>query len=125
MRVSRIQEFTRRYIMSNGWPESAAAWIADMGDRGDFGREFVLDAPMLERVQGRGFRTALDVGCGEGRFCRMLRGCGLRTVGIDPTEELIRHAGQRDPVGDYRIGRAEALDFADGSFDLVVGYVTF
>jgi hypothetical protein len=31
--------------MSNGWQESAAAWIADMGDRGDFSREFVLDAP--------------------------------------------------------------------------------
>jgi SAM-dependent methyltransferase len=110
--------------MTNGWPESAAAWIADMGDRGDYGREFVLDAPMMERVHGRGFRTALDVGCGEGRFCRMLSGCGLRTVGIDPTEELIRHARQRDPDGDYRIGRAEALDFSDESFDLVVSYMT-
>lgn len=95
-----------------------------MGDHGDYGRAFVLDAPMMERVRGRGFRTALDVGCGEGRFCRMMRECGLRAAGIDPTEELIRHARQRDPEGDYRLGRAEALDFADGSFDLVVSYVT-
>jgi 2-polyprenyl-3-methyl-5-hydroxy-6-metoxy-1,4-benzoquinol methylase len=77
-----------------------------MGDRGDFGREFVLDAPMMERVQGRGFATALDVGCGEGRFCRMLRACGVQTVGIDPTEELLRQARRRDPAGDYRSGRA-------------------
>ena len=91
-----------------------------MGDRGDYGRAFVLDAPMMERVRDRGFHTALDVGCGEGRFCRMMRECGLHAVGIDPTEELIRHARQRDPEGDYRLGRAEALDFADGSFDLVV-----
>jgi SAM-dependent methyltransferase len=110
--------------MSNGWPESAAAWIADMGERGDYGREFVLDAPMIERVQGRGFATALDIGCGEGRFCRMLRACGMQTVGIDPTEELLREARRRDPGGDYRSGRAEALDFPDGSFDLVVSYVT-
>lgn len=110
--------------MSDGWDESAAAWIADMGERGDYGREFVLDGPMMERVQGRGFRTALDVGCGEGRFCRMMQGCGLQTVGVDPTEALIREARRRDPEGDYRIGRAEALDFADGSFDLVVSYVT-
>ena len=95
-----------------------------MGDRGDYGRAFVLDAPMMERVRDRGFHTALDVGCGEGRFCRMMRECGLHAVGIDPTEELIRHARQRDPEGDYRLGRAEALDFADGSFDLVVSYVT-
>jgi SAM-dependent methyltransferase len=110
--------------MSNGWPESAGAWIADIGERGDFGREFVLDAPMLARVRDRGFATALDVGCGEGRFCRMLETCGVEAIGIDPTEALIRQARQRDPEGDYRLGRAEQLDFADGSFDLVVSYLT-
>jgi ubiquinone/menaquinone biosynthesis C-methylase UbiE len=110
--------------MSDGWDESAAAWIADMGERGDYGREFVLDAPMLERVRGGGFRTALDVGCGEGRFCRMMKDCGLQAIGVDPTDALIREARRRDPGGDYRIGRAEALDFADRFFDLVVSYVT-
>jgi SAM-dependent methyltransferase len=110
--------------MTNGWPESAAAWVADMGERGDFGREFVLDAPMLARIQGRGFTTALDVGCGEGRFCRMLKARGIKAVGIDPTEELLRHARQRDPSGDYRLGRAEQLALADRSFDLVVSYLT-
>ncbi|WP_230533182.1 class I SAM-dependent methyltransferase [Microvirga roseola] len=110
--------------MPNGWTESASAWIADMGEQGDFGRQFVLDAPMLERIRGRGFTNALDVGCGEGRFCRMLRQAGTRTIGIDPTETFIRHARERDPDGDYRIGRAERLDFSDGTFDLVVSYLT-
>lgn len=110
--------------MSNGWDESAAAWIADTGDEGDFGRRYVLDAPMLERVTGRGFATALDVGCGEGRFCRMLRDRGITATGIDPTEALLGAAQARDPDGDYRLGRAEALDFADASFDLVVSYLT-
>lgn len=54
--------------MSDGWDESAAAWIADMGDDGDFGRRFVLDAPMVARVRAGSFEAALDVGCGEGRF---------------------------------------------------------
>jgi SAM-dependent methyltransferase len=89
--------------MSNGWTESAQAWIADMGLKGDFGREFVLDAPMLERVEARGFKTALDVGCGEGRFCRMLRARCIQTIGVDPTEALIEHARREDPAGDYRI----------------------
>ena len=67
--------------MSNGWAESAEAWIASMGRRGDHGREFILDEAMMERVRGRNFTTALDVGCGEGRFCRMLQACNLKTTG--------------------------------------------
>ncbi len=110
--------------MSKYWNESAEAWIADMGDRGDFSREFVLDGPMLKRIEGRGFANALDVGCGEGRFCRMLRDRGIATTGIDPTLALLRRARERDPGGDYREGRAEALEFADASFDLVVSYLT-
>ena len=110
--------------MSDGWTESAAAWIADMGEEGDFGRAFVLDRPMLERVTTGNFTAALDVGCGEGRFCRMLSERGIRATGLDPTEPLIAEARRRDPAGDYRIGRAEALDFPDASFDLVVAYLS-
>src|SRR5690348_393166 len=83
----------------SGWPESAAAWIVDMGEGGDYGRACVLDRPMLQRIQGRRFATALDVGCGEGRFCRMLRAAGITAVGIDPTEELLEEARRRDPTG--------------------------
>ena len=38
--------------MSGGWTESAEAWIAAMGERGDWGREFVLDPAMLTRLNG-------------------------------------------------------------------------
>lgn len=110
--------------MSNYWDQSAEAWIADMGEHGDFSREFVLDAAMLGRIEDRDFRTALDVGCGEGRFCRMLRAKGIAATGVDPTETLLRTARERDPAGDYREGRAEALEFPDASFDLVVSYLT-
>ena len=110
--------------MSGGWDESAEAWIAYMGDRGDWAREHVLDAAMLRRADGRGFRTALDVGCGEGRFCRLLRQRRIETIGVDPTHALIEEARRRDLQGQYRIGRAERLEFADNQFDLVVSYLT-
>lgn len=93
-------------------------------DGGGWGRTYVLDPVMNARVAGRGFRKALDVGCGEGRFCRVMQGAGIETIGIDPTERLLSEARMRDPDGDYRLGRAEALDFEDGSFDLVVSYLT-
>lgn len=106
----------------SGWDDSAQAWIASQGELGDKTRQYVLDAPML--AAARGHARALDVGCGEGRFCRMLRAEGIDAVGIDPTEALIAEARRRDPAGDYHIGRGEALEFADGEFDLVVSYLS-
>lgn len=53
-----------------GWKASAKAWIADMGEQGDYGRRFVLDAPMIARLRRLNGGRALDIGCGEGRFCR-------------------------------------------------------
>jgi SAM-dependent methyltransferase len=110
--------------MTDGWDESAQAWIASQGDEGDFGRRHVLDGPMMARVAALGPVTALDVGCGEGRFCRQLREMGVAAVGVDPTVALIERARTLDPDGDYRVGRAEALDFADAEFDLVVSYLS-
>ena len=110
--------------MSNGWEYSAGPWIAKMGERGDWGREHVLDPVMLERVSARQFARALDVGCGEGRFCRALKARHIPVVGIDPTQALLAQASKRDPSGDYRLARAEALPFADADFDLVISYLT-
>jgi len=111
--------------MSNGWDLSAKAWITSLGERGDWGREHVLDPVMLSRVAGRGFERALDVGCGEGRFCRMLKAAGVFAIGIDPTRALLDQARRCDPSGDYRLGKAEHLQFEAASFDLVVSYLTF
>lgn len=110
--------------MSNGWKESAQAWIALMGERGDWRRQHVLDPMMLSRATARRFERALDVGCGEGRFCRTLRAAGIHVTGIDPTHTLIEHARGRDSSGDYRIGRAEDLQFEAATFDLVVSYLS-
>jgi 2-polyprenyl-3-methyl-5-hydroxy-6-metoxy-1,4-benzoquinol methylase len=117
----RLHEGGKR---GGGWDDSAAAWLREMGENGDYGRRYVLDAPMLERIAGRGFETALDVGCGEGRFCRVMQAHGIRTVGVDPTELLIESARRRDPAGDYRLGPAETLDVPAASFDLVVSYLS-
>jgi ubiquinone/menaquinone biosynthesis C-methylase UbiE len=110
--------------MTEGWNASADAWVASMGTSGDYSREHVLDPVMLGLAAGTLARSALDVGCGEGRFCRMLKAGGIASIGIDPTEALVAHARRRDPDGDYRLGRAEQLPFEGASFDLVVSYLT-
>jgi len=111
-------------MADDGWKDSANAWIASMGETGDFSRAHVLDAPVLQRVARRKIVAALDAGCGEGRFCRLLNARGISAIGIDPTEALIAEARRRDPQGEYRIGRAETLNFPDATFDLVISYLT-
>jgi SAM-dependent methyltransferase len=110
--------------MDNGWEASAGAWIADMGEEGDFGRRYVLDPVMLARAVRRSPKKALDVGCGEGRFCRMLKLHGVDVTGIDPTPALITAARARDEAGAYLEAAAERLPFGDASFDLVVSYLS-
>ena len=107
----------------NGWVSSADAWIASIGDEGDWTRKTFLDTAMLERAKAHEGRF-LDIGCGEGRFVRKLQALGLNGVGIDPVEKLIEVAKDRDPKGDYRIGAGEKLDFEDASFHLTVSYLS-
>ena len=107
----------------DSWVRSASGWI-DGVTRGDVNRIHLLDAPML-RLAGdvKGIR-ALDVGCGEGRFCRMLAEREASTTGLDPTPPLIAHARGLHPEGEYLEGVAESLPFPDDSFELVVSYLT-
>ncbi len=109
--------------MIEDWDHSAAAWLADMGETGDFARAQVLDAPMRARVAASGAANALDVGCGEGRFCRIMDAMGVAATGLDPTRALIR-AAQRRGGATYLQGRAEAIPRPDTSFDLVVSYLS-
>lgn len=110
--------------MNNGWDQSASAWIAAMGERGDWAREHVLDPVMLGRIDARRFEAALDVGCGEGRFCRAMKERNIPIAGIDPTKLLIERAKELDPLGDYRLASAGELPFPDENFDLVISYLT-
>lgn len=95
-----------------------------MGEHGDFGRRYVLDPVMVPRALAAKPQTMLDVGCGEGRFCRMLGATGIACTGIDPTRTLLEHARERDPRGIYIEASGNALPVGDASFDLVVSYLS-
>ncbi len=107
----------------NGWVKSADAWIASIGEAGDWSRRTFLDAVMTKRATAIG-GSFLDIGCGEGRFVRLLHNTGMQGTGIDPVERLIEEARKRDVNGDYRIGIGEKLEFLDDSFDLTISYLS-
>lgn len=64
----------------------------------------------------------LDVGCGNGALVRMMTREGARATGLEISDAQLAGARAEEPVGgeSYRIGRAEALPFEAGVFDIVV-----
>jgi SAM-dependent methyltransferase len=107
-----------------GWQDSATAYIA-FQDAGDRNRTLLLDPIMLELCGDVRGQRMLDLGCGEGRFCRMLAERRAGVHGIDVIAQMARTARARGTADDaYALASAESLPFADATFDLTVSYVT-
>jgi ubiquinone/menaquinone biosynthesis C-methylase UbiE len=69
----------------------------------------------------------IDIGCGEGRFSRMLAERGGRVTGIDLCEPFIEAAKDARLKDErYEVGDMEHLTgIADASFDLALAYLSF
>ena len=67
-------------------------------------------------------QSVLDVGCGPGALTAVLAGLvGTgRVSAVDPSEPFVEACRARVPGADVRVGAAEALPFADASFDAVL-----
>jgi 2-polyprenyl-3-methyl-5-hydroxy-6-metoxy-1,4-benzoquinol methylase len=98
------------------WEFSASAYIA-FQDAGDRNRTLLLDPVMLALCGDVRGKRVLDVGCGEGRFCRMLAERGAAVAGIDVAQTARARGAAFDA---YAVASASALPFARGTFDLAV-----
>jgi SAM-dependent methyltransferase len=68
-------------------------------------------------------RRILDLGCGKGRFARILAARGGRVVGLDVSAAMLAAA---EGAGlDRVIGSARRLPFPDGSFDAAIAVEVF
>jgi SAM-dependent methyltransferase len=79
---------------------------------------------IVARAALRGHERVLDVGCGAGHTALALAHGAAEVIALDLTEEMLATAAglARDRGLSnvwFRRGRAEALPFADGSFDVV------
>ena len=82
-------------------------------------------ARVLGRVGRRldlsAYGTALDVGCGPGALCSILKGIGLEVTGIDPAVKMLDAAKKRPENEGIRFLQASVLaglPFPDRHFDL-------
>ncbi|HVP14306.1 MAG TPA: class I SAM-dependent methyltransferase [Terriglobales bacterium] len=83
------------------------------------------DLPKIFRAHAKGDR-ALDFGCGTGRSTRFLRRHGFAAVGVDVSADMIRHARELDPDGDYRrVGDGDFAALEGARFDLALSMFTF
>ncbi len=103
------------------WTEAAQDWI----ETDQAVRTGMLDSWMLDALGDVSGKTVIDIGCGEGRFCRLLAELGAVVTGVDLTEPLIERARSLGSDREmYTVGDAEDLDgVCDGSFDLAVSYI--
>lgn len=65
----------------------------------------------------RGGTRVLEVGCGTGQWLARLTREGLTVAGLDASRAMLAHARGRAPHAALACGRAEALPFANASFD--------
>ena len=103
------------------WAESVEDWI----HQNQAVRTGMLDSWMLESLGDISGKRVIDIGGGEGRFCRLLAGLGAETTGIDLTEALVERARSLAVCRErYLVGNAEDLSpIDDESFDLAVSYI--
>ncbi|HEX2729391.1 MAG TPA: class I SAM-dependent methyltransferase [Rubrobacteraceae bacterium] len=62
-------------------------------------------------------KEILDVGCGDGTLARSLTDQGAHVTGVDPNGEALDAARRAVPSGTFHQTGAEAMPFADHSFD--------
>ena len=67
-----------------------------------------------------GAERVLEVGCGTGHWLELLARVARAVAGVEPSAAMLARARARAPHAELVQGRAEALSFADASFDRVL-----
>lgn len=111
------------------WDVVADEWAERVRTASDQNREYLLDPTTLALLGDIAGRRVLDVGCGEGRFTRMLTERGAKVVAVDYSPRMIELAQEeerRRPLGvSYHLADVADLSFLDAeSFDVAVAYMS-
>jgi SAM-dependent methyltransferase len=107
--------------LREAWDRRAGEWARFARVRGhDHWYERLNLPAFLELLPPPG-RATLDLGCGEGRLGAVLAGLGHRVTGVETSPALARLAREHHEVVE---ADAAALPLPDGSFDLVLAFMS-
>jgi SAM-dependent methyltransferase len=112
----RSKKYDRAYF--DRWYRGTASRIEGAAE---LSRRVAVAVALAERALGRPIRTALDVGCGEGRWRAELRRLrpGLRYTGVDPSPYVVERFGRRRNILRAAFDELAGLELG-GPYDLVV-----
>ncbi len=128
LEVDRLRKVYRFYAL-RGFGQSKWS-LANKGNQA------ILEECLLRiraSLQNSGFfpldeRQILDVGCGTGQRLAAFADLGAKPehlFGVDLIADRINVARQHHPRITFQLANAEALPFADGTFDLVTVFTVF
>lgn len=98
----------------DGWQAAASSY------EGFAGATRLFIPSLLRAAHSRSGIRLLDVACGPGVAAGEAAAAGARAVGVDFSPAMIAVARQTCPAVEFRTADAEALPFADASFDTVI-----
>jgi SAM-dependent methyltransferase len=124
--VKSVKDFWETHVNNEYYTEeerASEAYLAEIEERRYRWHYHLRD--LFARLEGSHGRL-LEVGCGIGVDSIQLARCGFDVTAVDLTEsaiEVARESARRRGANiDFRVGNAEGLDFADGSFDAVYSF---
>jgi SAM-dependent methyltransferase len=111
-------------VSDDAWERNAGWWQEGFTDGAD--AEYEEQILPLARECLAGAQRVLDVGTGEGQIARLVSRDGAAlVVGVDPTIAQLELARARGGGAHYARSNADALPFADDTFDAVVVCLVF
>jgi SAM-dependent methyltransferase len=109
--------------LTDAWEEHADGWIRWARTPGLDDYFEVYNWPAFRELLPAPGRRTVDLGCGEGRVARALRGLGHTVVAVEPSRTLGRAARDEEPSIPLVRARGDAVPLADGCADLVVCFM--
>lgn len=104
------------------WDEVAKWYDQHVSEASDYHRELIIPGAIRMLAPQAGEKI-LDLGCGQGAFCRRLASLGVSVTGVDSSKKLINIAQKKtsgDPDLQYKVADATRLTgIRDGELDAV------
>src|SRR3954469_25942924 len=96
--IQKPQHKTPPQRQKTDWTNVAEWYDRLVGDAGSEYHQHVVLPGVMKLLDPQPQKRIVDVACGQGVLCRLLRARGVEVTGIDAAEPLIQSARERGPA---------------------------